>query len=171
MLSDIIIYTDGACSGNGRSNAKAGIGLYCKDQNIEISEEISITLSNLFPDLKVYKYTNNIAELLAIYRSIIYLEEYIKNGHKLYIKTDSIYSIKCLTTWYKKWEKNNWMTSNNKPVNNKNIIKSALYYMKKYKNIKICYTPAHLEEPDNKEEFNDWFGNMKADQLAKESFR
>ena len=33
MLCDYYVYTDGACSNNGRQNAKAGIGIYFKEND------------------------------------------------------------------------------------------------------------------------------------------
>ena len=45
---DLIIYTDGACSNNGKSTAKAGIGVYSKDK-LNISERIVGKQTNCTP--------------------------------------------------------------------------------------------------------------------------
>jgi len=68
----IIVYTDGACSNNGRSNARAGFGVYFgKDDPRNVSE--------------AYKgpQTNNVAELLAIIKALSILRQEIDNGEKL----------------------------------------------------------------------------------------
>ena len=49
------VYTDGACSNNGKLNAKAGFGVYFgKNDSRNISKRV------------IGKQTNNVAELLAI---------------------------------------------------------------------------------------------------------
>ena len=68
----IIVYTDGACSNNGRSNARAGFGVYFgKDDPRNVSE--------------AYKepQTNNVAELLAIIKALSILRQEIDNGEKI----------------------------------------------------------------------------------------
>ena len=61
------IYTDGACSNNGKKNAKAGIGIYFgENDDRNISERIS------------GKQTNNCAELRAILEVFTILGEEIE---------------------------------------------------------------------------------------------
>lgn len=55
-----VVYTDGACSSNGRAGAAAGIGVYWGEQHVD---NISEPLSNGTP-------TNNRAELTAVIRAI-----------------------------------------------------------------------------------------------------
>ena len=52
------VYTDGSCSNNGKSNAKAGIGVYFGDND---SRNVSERING--------KQTNNRAELLAILKA------------------------------------------------------------------------------------------------------
>lgn len=74
--------------------------------------------------------TNNVGELLAIKRAL----EIVRNEPKFVeIYTDSDYSIKCLTEWGDKWEKNGWCkTSGGKkePVKNLELIKPAREILK-----------------------------------------
>ena len=77
-----------------------------------------------------------------------------------------MYSINCLTKWYKNWEKNNWKTAQNKPVLNKEIIQEILKYTKVYINIKFIHVPAHKTKPTDKSKINAWYGNKMADELA-----
>ena len=84
----INVYTDGACSNNGRANAKAGLGIYFGEGDPRNSSERIIG-----------KQTNNTAELTAILRAAAILQEEIMNGYEINIYTDSEYSRRCCTTY------------------------------------------------------------------------
>lgn len=160
------IFTDGACSNNGKSHAKAGVGIYIEYTEECISENIQVIIKELLPELNGIKHTNNVAELLAILKAINISEVPLKNGSEIFIYTDSMYCINSLTKWYKAWEKNNWNKADNKPVLNKEIIQEILKYLKVFKNLKLKYTPAHKSKPNDKTKYKEWFGNNKADELA-----
>lgn len=160
-----VVYTDGACSSNGKLNSTAGIGIYFENSKKEISQNLETVFNDLFPDLKVHKFTNQQAELLAILKAILAT----KNKYYIHIKTDSMYSINCINKWYMNWEKNGWKTANGKLVMNQEIIKEILKYSKNNDKIKISYTPAHKPEPTDKTKYKDWFGNKEADRLACEA--
>ena len=98
------IYTDGACSGNP---GPGGWGAVIfdnenKQKNISGSEENT---------------TNNRMELSA---AIMALEEVNMNS-EITIFTDSTYVKNGITEWIKKWQKNEWKSSNKKPVKNKDL--------------------------------------------------
>ena len=99
-----IIYTDGACKNNGckgekRKRIRAGIGIHFSEKNKIRLEDISTRIYD-------QHITNNIAELKAIKKAIeVCIENKIDNLIVIY--TDSDYSLKCLTTWYDQWEKQN----------------------------------------------------------------
>jgi ribonuclease HI len=164
----ITVFTDGACSFNGKSYAKAGIGIYFQNTEETHSENVKDILKELFPTLKVTKVTNNIAELLAIFKALyMILDNVPHNNFKVIIKTDSNYCINIFTKWYKSWQKNNWKTANGKPVVNKEIIVAILELMKIIPDIVFTYVPAHTETPPkNEEKYLDWYGNYKADEMA-----
>ena len=67
-LEPIHVYTDGACSNNGKPDAKAGFGVY-------FGENDNRNLSETFTGPQ----TNNRAELLAIIRALTILRESIEN--------------------------------------------------------------------------------------------
>lgn len=72
----IEIYTDGACSNNGRDEAKAGIGVYYVTDKIQdISER-----------LPGKNQTNNRAELYAIIRALEELDRYLRNDLEVYLE-------------------------------------------------------------------------------------
>ncbi|KAJ2848624.1 hypothetical protein IWW36_003189 [Coemansia brasiliensis] len=114
----ITVYTDGASSRNGQEGARAGIGVYFGAGD---PRNVSEPLSSLSDD---GRQTNQRAELMAILRAIEAAENSKK---KLLICTDSMYSINCLTVWFRKWERNGWTSSvSRKPVENQDIIKPIL---------------------------------------------
>ena len=73
------VYTDGACSNNGKKDAKAGIGVFFKENDPKnVSDRIS------------GKQTNNTAELKAIIKAVeIIVAEGINNNSHVHIHTDS----------------------------------------------------------------------------------
>ncbi|KAL0068451.1 hypothetical protein AAF712_004529 [Marasmius tenuissimus] len=107
---DLVVYTDGSCRGNGKAGSVAGIGVWWgngDDRN----------LAERCPG----EQTNNRAELIAIARLLESAP--LDSERRLIIKTDSQYSIKCLTLWLHDWRKRNWKTASGGPVKNVAVIK------------------------------------------------
>jgi ribonuclease HI len=169
----ITVFTDGACSNNGRSNASAGIGLYFENTKETYSDNVRDILQDAFPELKDIKLTNNIAELLAIYKALhMILDNVSHNNYKVIIKTDSMYSINIFTKWYKTWQKKNWVTATGKPVLNKEIIVATLKLIQMMPKIDFVHISAHTQAPSkNGEKYADWYGNSIADKMAVEGTR
>ncbi|KAJ7204408.1 ribonuclease H-like domain-containing protein [Mycena pura] len=105
----LVVYSDGACKGNGQAGSVAGIGVWWGEGDPR-------NIAERCPGDQ----TNNRAELIAILRI---LEETPQSTRPLVIKSDSIYSIKCFTEWINGWIKNNWKASTGLPVKNKELIK------------------------------------------------
>lgn len=82
----VVVYTDGACSGNGHSGAKAGLGVFWGEgHSLNISEPVS------------GRATNNCGEIQAAIRAIhIALQNNITH---LKINTDSKFLINSITKW------------------------------------------------------------------------
>lgn len=105
----IILYTDGACSGNPGLGGWAGILRY-GNQEKEISGGEKET-------------TNNRMELMAV---IVSLEK-IKEPCEVDVYSDSAYVVNAfLQDWIGSWQKNNWRTSGNKEVQNIDLWKRLL---------------------------------------------
>jgi len=146
--NNIYVYTDGACSNNGSSNAKAGIGIYfSKDNPLNVSKE-----------LKGEKLTNNIAELKAV----IYAINIIKNTkfkNKI-IVTDSEYVIKCATTYGAKLAEREWKQKKDKIIPNLELVKEVYELTETY-DIKFKHIMAHTGAKDKHS-----IGNYYADLFA-----
>ena len=140
------VYTDGACINNGKSNAKAGMGVFFKANDPRnISKKVE------------GKQTNNTAELGAVYEALCVLVEDIRNYENICIVTDSEYVIKCCTTYGKKCQLDNWT----KDIPNKELVKILFTAFDKYKNLSLIHIDAHTGRQDIHS-----LGNEEADRLA-----
>ena len=149
----ILIFTDGSCIEVKKSACRrAGIGIHFP-QNI--CKDVCETLPG--------KPTNQRAELYAIQRSlelVMSSSDYVENRQRIYIFTDSEYSIKCITKWHKTWLKNQWKTSSGKSVENKDLIEPVLDLLKKTR-VTFKHVRAHTGKTDRYS-----LGNHAADRLA-----
>jgi ribonuclease HI len=98
-MSEIKIYTDGACLGNP---GKGGWGAIIINEDKE--EKISGKVENT---------TNNRMELLAVISALKYVKE-----NSLEVFTDSKYVKDGIEQWIHNWKKNGWKTTNKKEVKN-----------------------------------------------------
>jgi len=145
---DYYVYTDGACSHNGKDHAKAGIGIFFgKDDPRNVSKRI------------VGKQTNNMAELRAIIETYPLIEPDLQHGKQIAIVSDSEYAIKCATTYGETCSKNGW----SKEIPNQETVK-LIYELYKDKPIQFIHVKAHTNQSDIHS-----LGNHQADLLANQS--
>ena len=145
-MTDYYVYTDGACTNNGKETAKAGIGIYFQDND---SRNVSRRITG--------KQTNNRAELLAIIVSYFIIEKDVDAGNTIVIVTDSEYAIRCFTTYGEKCEKQEWK----KDIPNKQLVQQGYELFKNAPNISLKHIRAHTGATDVHS-----IGNAKADALA-----
>ena len=145
-----VVYTDGACRNNGKSNSLSSIGIYFSNRNLK-------KIDNVSEIVKGHNHTNNIAELTAINKSLrIIKENDIKLPIQLY--TDSQYSIKTLTKWFPNWSEKDKKTKKNIPLitDTYNLVCDVKPELK--------YVKAHTGNGDEHS-----LGNAIADQLANDA--
>ncbi|XP_028164561.1 ribonuclease H1-like [Ostrinia furnacalis] len=137
------VYTDGACSANGRSGARAGLGIYWGEAHpLNTSEPVS------------GRATNNCGEIQAATKAI---KLAMQNGvTKLSINTDSKFLINSVTKWMPGWKRKGWKLQSGEPVKNETDFKDLDSVQNKL-DIKWNYVEAH----------RGIHGNEMADQLAK----
>src|SRR5271156_5621137 len=99
-LPHVVIYTDGACSGNPGPGGWGAI-LSFGDHEKELKGGEPNT-------------TNNRMELMAAISAL----ESLKRPCRVDIHTDSQYLRNGVMTWLAKWKRNGWRTSDKKPVKN-----------------------------------------------------
>ncbi|KAJ1993915.1 hypothetical protein GGI25_001880 [Coemansia spiralis] len=115
---EVVVFTDGASSGNGQQGARAGVGVFFGHND---PRNISVRLLG-------ERQTNQRAELTAIEMAISMVHKNDPRGMlRLKVCTDSMYAIKCVTEWSKRWELNGWRDATGKrPVENQDLVKSIL---------------------------------------------
>lgn len=101
--SKVIIYTDGACSGNP---GPGGWGAVLQTNGIEFD------LLGAEPST-----TNNRMEMLGAIESLSILPA----ACQIDLYTDSQYLKDGMTQWMPKWKINGWLTADKKPVKNKDL--------------------------------------------------
>ena len=147
------VFTDGAAKSNGRSSCVASYGVFA-------------------PDLNVSKYngkvlrdpSNQRGELMGVQRALEILME--NDVHDAVIVTDSLYAIKCLTTWSSNWKRNGWKTAKGDPVKHSDLIQSSLEILQSNPAIRLQHIRSHQPRPVEAQERYLWQGNRTADELA-----
>ncbi|ABD44596.1 RNase H family protein [Ehrlichia chaffeensis str. Heartland] len=99
-LNKVVIYTDGACSGNPGPGGWAAVLLF-DDNEKTICGNDSDT-------------TNNRMELTAVIEAL----KLLKVAYNVDLYTDSVYVKDGITLWIRKWKVNGWKTANKMPVKN-----------------------------------------------------
>ena len=142
-MEKVIIYTDGACSGNPGPGGWGAILMY-KD----IKKEISGGSKNT---------TNNIMELTAALESL----KMLKFDCEVQLYSDSAYLVNgFLKGWIYNWQKNNWQTAGKEPVKNKEIWQELYNLTRKHK-VEFIKVKGHS---DNK-------FNNRCDELARNAIK
>jgi ribonuclease HI len=148
-VCSIKVFTDGACSNNGNSNAKAGMGVYFSENDMRnVSKRIK------------GKQTNNTAELSAIIEVFTILDNEINEGYDIIIYTDSEYSIKCCGPYGEKCSKKGWKNKKGFICNHE-LVKKGYELFKQHCNVSLKYIKAHTGLSDELSK-----GNEGADRLA-----
>ena len=141
--AELFVYTDGACSNNGKVNAKAGIGVY-------FGENDERNISESIPG----KQTNNTAELRAMIKALTILKNETK---EVCIFTDSKYVLLCCGSYGNRMDKEDWI----KEIPNKELVKQVFHLKKNTPKLTLRYVKAHTNNTDPHS-----IGNAHADALA-----
>lgn len=142
-MEKVIIYTDGACSGNPGPGGWGSILMY-KGNRKEISGGEKNT-------------TNNIMELTAVIEGLSLL----KYPCDVEVYSDSAYVVNAFNQgWIYNWIKNNWKTSGKEPVKNKEIWQK-LYELTKIHKVKFNKVKGHSDN-----EFNN-----RCDEMARNAIK
>jgi ribonuclease HI len=116
----VIIYCDGACSGNQNKTNTGGWGAL---------------LSHRGKVKEIYggepNTTNQRMELTACIKA---LEEIRSTRYEIDVHTDSAYLANAINQqWYVKWQRNGWLNYNRKPVENRDLWERLLTLLSKYR--------------------------------------
>lgn len=138
-MKKIIIYTDGACSGNP---GPGGWGAILRFGNT--SKEICGGEAET---------TNNRMELLAAINGLRCLKE----PCEVDLYTDSVYVKDGITKWIFGWKKGGWRTADDKPVKNMELWLQLEEARRQHK-VKLHWVKGHAGHPENE----------RADELARQ---
>ena len=131
-MDNIIIYTDGGCRGNPGLGAWASILISEKHSlRLEIGESEELT-------------TNNKMEMKAVIKAL----ERLKKSHNIKVYSDSAYLVNGMNEWIYSWQKNNWIKSDKKPVENKEYWIKLIELSKKH-NIEFIKVKGHSDNKEN----------------------
>lgn len=133
-MKKVIIYTDGACRGNGK---EASIGAY----------GIVLIYNGLQKEIKksFINTTNNIMELSAVIEALLQLKE----PCLVTVHSDSAYVINAVNAkWINKWVKNGWKTSTKEKVKNKELWEKLLELID-FHEIKFVKVKGHSDDELN----------------------
>lgn len=140
MKSDVIIHSDGACSGNPGPGGWGAV-LSWQGRERELSGGEAET-------------TNNRMELMAVIRAL----EALKRPCRVLVVTDSQYVMRGITEWMDAWKARGWKTAARKPVKNRELWERLDCQVRRHE-VKWRWVRGHAG--------ND--GNERADVLAREA--
>ena len=130
-MEKVVIYTDGACSGNPGPGGWGTILMY-KDVKKEISGGVKQT-------------TNNIMEITAVIEGL----KMLKYKCEVEIYSDSAYVVNAFNNhWIEGWIKKNWINSSKEPVKNKELWQE-LYNLVKQHEVKFIKVKGHSDNEYN----------------------
>jgi ribonuclease HI len=145
------VFTDGACTHNGSASAKAGYAVWFPE-----AKERSVAAR-----LPVHEpQTNQRAELSAIHRAVVILDEAGYMDDDIVVYTDSEYSINCLTKWIPGWMARQWKTSAGGDVLHKDLIQETARRLAKFKSHRFIHVRAHTGAEDDLSRQNDIVDRM-----------
>jgi len=137
-MTEVVIYTDGACSGNPGPGGW-GVVLRWNGTEKELYGGDPLT-------------TNNRMELMAAIQAL----EALRRPAKVRLHTDSKYLLDGITKWIKGWQLNGWKTAAKKPVKNDDLWRRLVDAMSRH-DITWEWVKGHAGDP----------GNERADALAR----
>lgn len=142
-MEEVIIYTDGACSGNPGPGGWGSILMY-GDNKKEISGGKQDT-------------TNNVMELTAVIEGL----KLLKFPCKVKLYSDSAYVVNAFNQkWIYGWLKNGWKNASKEPVKNKELWQE-LYDLTKVHEVEFIKVKGHAD--------NEY--NNRCDELARNAIK
>jgi ribonuclease HI len=142
-VSEVVAYTDGACSGNPGPGG-FGVVLLWNGHRKEIARGFRRT-------------TNNRMEILAVVAAL----ETLETPSRVLVWSDSQYVVHALEKgWLESWRRNGWRKKDKKPALNVDLWRRLLPLLERH-DARFRWTRGHAGDPENE----------RADQLAVAALR
>ncbi|MBA2116938.1 ribonuclease HI [Bremerella alba] len=132
---EVLLYTDGACSGNPGPG-----GWACILRHPSTGKEMEKSGGER-------ETTNNRMELMAVIQGL----QTLSRACNIELFTDSVYVGKGMTEWMPNWKKNNWQRKEGKqwkPVKNDDLWKQLDEQLQKHR-VKYTRVAGHSGHPEN----------------------
>lgn len=136
----VVVYTDGACSGNPGPGGWGSVMMY-RGHRREISGGEKET-------------TNNRMEMMAVIATL----EALSRPCNIVLHTDSTYVMKGMTEWLAQWKARGWKTAAKKPVKNVDLWQRMDEAIAQH-DVQWKWVKGHSGVPENE----------RADELAREA--
>ena len=131
-MKSVIIYTDGACSGNPGAGGYGTVLLYGTARK-ELSEGYQKT-------------TNNRMELLAVIKGL----EALKEPCQVTLYSDSKYVVDAIEKgWVKKWQANGWKRNQKEMALNVDLWERVLPLLEKH-SVKLIWVKGHANNKEDR---------------------
>lgn len=130
-MKKVLLYTDGACSGNPGKGGYGTVLIY-KDKRLEMSDGYAVT-------------TNNRMELMGVIAGL----EALKEPCEVILTSDSKYVIDALKLgWALKWKENGWMRTKSEKARNADLWERLLKAAAPHK-MEYVWVKGHAGHPEN----------------------
>lgn len=137
-MNDVVMYTDGACSGNPGPGGWGTVMMSGQHRKELFGGERETT--------------NNRMEMMAIIQGA----EALRRGCSVDIYTDSTYVMKGMTEWLEGWKQRGWRTASKQPVKNVDLWQRLEKALDRHE-VKWYWVKGHSGIPENE----------RADELAR----
>ncbi|MEE9421726.1 MAG: ribonuclease HI [Gammaproteobacteria bacterium] len=137
-MSEVEIFTDGACRGNPGPGGWGALLRYGDHEKELFGGEAETT--------------NNRMELMAAIQAL----ESLSKACRVRVTTDSVYVKNGITEWLHNWKKRGWKTAAKKPVKNVDLWKQLDEAVLRHEEVNWYWVKGHSGHP----------GNERADELA-----
>lgn len=136
---EVVVYTDGACSGNPGPGGWGAVLMYGPTLK-EISGGETRT-------------TNNRMEMMAAIQAL----EMLKEPVRVRLHSDSSYLVNCFRErWFERWERNGWRNAKKEPVENRDLWERLLALTRRHE-VTFVKVKGHADD--------EW--NNRCDELAR----
>lgn len=164
------VFTDGCCLGNhGRPHARrAGCGVYVGE-----GDALSLPIDRaLLRDFELEHPTNQVAELMAVLAALELIAARAHQTRRWTVLSDSTYAINVCTKWMTAWKRRGWRLGSPPfgPVKNVRVVQAidrALQIVRQRAEVEFVHVKAHRRPPRGDTAYRTWYGNDRADFLAR----
>ncbi len=130
-MKSVVVYTDGACSGNPGTGGYGVVLLYGTARK-ELSGGYRLT-------------TNNRMEILAVIKGL----EALKEPCEVALYSDSRYVVDAIEKgWVKKWKANGWKRNAKETASNVDLWERMLLLLERHK-VHFQWVKGHADNPEN----------------------